>query len=154
MQSEPINSCTYNRTQNDFSKQYWKRCYDCWPTKTNNPDEPQQGACIECIAVCHEGHTVDSKVRFGNFYCDCGSEHKGCKLSNFSGPNIQPIFIDPIIPTPLPGGGNRFPYPHPIPQPIPHLIPHPNPSNPQRPPIQMMSTPPQTNTNFEPPAEF
>ncbi len=69
-----MDSCTFNKTGKKYHHQYWKRCIDCFP----NPDE---GACLNCISVCHNGHNIESKLRQGNFYCDCGS--KGpvtCKL--------------------------------------------------------------------------
>jgi len=72
--NEKINFCTFDKTGNSFKQQYWKRCYDCWPNEEN-------GACLHCISVCHSGHTVDYKVRLGNFFCDCGDEAKNCKLT-------------------------------------------------------------------------
>ena len=164
---QPINCCTYKRTQNGFAKQYWKRCYDCWPTRAG--DEPEQGACIECIAVCHEGHTVDQKVRLGNFYCDCGSENKGCKLSQSGGPNIQPIFMNPVEPIPLPGQDRRTFFPHPNPCDPDTFLPPRRPNDPFpvqpmniHPPIQMSPSHPSlvmggrsTNDDFQdPPGSF
>lgn len=136
LNSSPVNCCSYTKTSNNFAKQYWKRCYDCWPS-SNDQSQGERGACIECIAVCHEGHTVDSKVRFGNFYCDCGLDNQynqGCQLNGGHStikpahpPTnpivIQPIDLDEIEPI---GLGGRFPYPHPQ-LPI-HQHPQPNPS--------------------------
>ena len=136
-QTTPINCCTYNTTSNEFNQQYWKRCYTCWPTTPNSkPDEGEKGACIQCISVCHEGHTVDAQVRFGNFFCDCGWENKICKLSSGT-----PTLPGVIRPTPIDRDERRniFPYPHPIPSPTPFFPPQqPN----ERFPFQPMNIPP------------
>ena len=71
--AKDLNFCTFDSTGETFHQQYWKRCYDCWPNE-------EKGACLHCIAVCHDGHTVDSRVKTGNFFCDCGHEKKKCAL--------------------------------------------------------------------------
>lgn len=139
-----INCCTYLRTGNGFAKQYWKRCYDCWPNP-KSLDEAERGACLECIAVCHEGHTVDSKVRYGNFFCDCGLENKACKLSVGQAPmeTLTP-YRPPTVPSAPPSNDderrNIFPFPHPIPHPTPFFPPQ-QPSDPRF-PVQPMAPPP------------
>lgn len=66
MSYAPLNSCTFLQTGERHYQQNWKRCYDCFPNEG-------QGACLNCIAICHAGHNVDAHARFGSFYCDCGS---------------------------------------------------------------------------------
>lgn len=89
MSSKDLNFCTFEQTGETFHQQYWKRCYDCWPNE-------EKGACLHCIAVCHDGHTVDVKVKTGNFYCDCGHEKK-CKLLS---KNRHPIPSTHSVPPP------------------------------------------------------
>lgn len=96
-----INFCTFEKTGNSFKQQYWKRCYDCWPNE-------EKGACIDCISVCHSGHTVDYKIRLGNFFCDCGHEKINCKLSTKKSQSLVPpsgIHPIPLIDTRQPEGG-------------------------------------------------
>ena len=90
--AKDLNFCTYDSTGETFHQQYWKRCYDCWPNE-------EKGACLHCIAVCHDGHTVDVRVKTGNFYCDCGHEKIKCKL--VSGKSVHK-HLHPIPPSSCP----------------------------------------------------
>ena len=95
-----LNACTYMTTGPAFHKQYWKRCYDCWP---GNEPHHIKGACLNCIAVCHEGHTVDVKPRYGGFYCDCGGiDTHICKLNLNFQPTNSEAGLPQRIPHPLP----------------------------------------------------
>lgn len=108
-----LNKCTYDTTKDTFQPQYWKRCYKCWP-------QEDKGACLECIAICHDGHTVDVNVRYGNFYCDCGSDHTNCKLKNRMSVSFPPVVdSDTFFPR---SGGSAIPRP-PAPSPYPHPLP-------------------------------
>lgn len=125
-----INKCTFETTKDSFQPQYWKRCYTCWP-------QEDKGACLECISVCHNGHTVDVNVRHGNFYCDCGSDHTNCKLKT-GGSIFRPIPTPgPLFPRGGGHGGGIFRPPSPSPEarpffplqpqhprPEPHAPPH------------------------------
>lgn len=74
-QKPATGGCTFDETGQHFTHQYWKRCLDCFPDETT-------GACLSCIAVCHAGHNIDTELRTGNFYCDCGSKgNPTCKLT-------------------------------------------------------------------------
>lgn len=87
-----MNSCTFIKTRDRYYNQYWKRCLDCFP-------DVNTGACLNCIAVCHDGHNIDNTLRLSNFYCDCGK--KGlptCKLSSYM---EEPTKIVHPVPRPL-----------------------------------------------------
>ncbi len=129
-----LNECTYATTKDTFRPQYWKRCYDCWP---NNEDS--KGACLNCITVCHDGHTVDVKPRYGNFFCDCGHENVSMSVSLKSQSQCKLMncnrFPFPIKhPTPTYPPRPRFDTPDfqfPVqPQIQPQIQPHPNPNYP------------------------
>ena len=85
MNMNNINKCTYDGT-NGFKRQYWKRCLDCFP-------RDNEGACLNCIGVCHDGHRIDNTLRVGDFYCDCGPSLK-CKIRS------NPIVFKPIVQPP------------------------------------------------------
>lgn len=109
--TKDLNFCTFEKTSDSFQQQYWKRCYDCWPNE-------EKGACLHCISICHDGHTVDSKVRIGNFFCDCGHEKKGCKLMNnfpihpvHRIPHPCPKFHQPPMLHPPSMYSSKLPYP-------------------------------------------
>lgn len=71
-----LNKCTYDLTGENFRPQYWKRCIDCFPSET-------EGACLNCIVICHSGHRIEERVRSGNFYCNCGKRgNSKCQLVN------------------------------------------------------------------------
>ena len=92
-----LSSCTFSQTGKSLHRQYWKRCLDCFPST-------EEGACLNCIAVCHQGHNVEHEVRSGDFYCDCGS--KGAPTCKLLCEMQIPEF--PVKPNP---------HPHPIPFP-------------------------------------
>ena len=98
-----LSCCTFAHTGKSYQHQYWKRCLDCFPTT-------EEGACLNCIAVCHQGHNVEYQVRTGNFYCDCGM--KGAPTCKIMTQSKVPDF--PVRP-------------HPEPYPEPDCWPHPNP---------------------------
>ena len=98
-----LNKCTYQKTGENFFPQYWKHCYDCFVSMS-------EGACLNCIQICHQGHTV-GPLKYGKFYCDCGSKQKcvprinGVNLENKENVfppkvpfDLKPISIQPIAP--------------------------------------------------------
>ena len=61
-----LNECTFNKTGYNYSDQFWKRCYDCFPSDA-------EGACLNCISICHDGHRI-GPLQKGRFFCDCGDQ--------------------------------------------------------------------------------
>lgn len=62
--------CSFPQAPNIHVKQYWRRCFNCHAS--------EQGACLSCCVVCHDGHTM-GPLQYGEFFCDCPSSQK-CKL--------------------------------------------------------------------------
>lgn len=60
-----LNSCTFDRTGKNYTEQYWRQCLDCFSDNT-------EGACLNCIQICHNGHRL-GPLRHGGFFCDCGA---------------------------------------------------------------------------------
>ena len=73
-----INQCTFAVTGKNYQEQYWRTCYDCF----HNASE---GVCLNCAALCHDGHHL-GPLRSGIFFCDCGDQRK-CKIGQFSKSN-------------------------------------------------------------------
>lgn len=74
-QAPALNQCTFSKTGAAHQPQYYKHCYDCFTNES-------EGACLNCAAVCHDGHRL-SEVRFAqSFFCDCGQ--RGCRLASAS----------------------------------------------------------------------
>lgn len=91
--SNSLNKCTYTKTDKRYAVQYWKTCYDCF-----NSDS--EGACLNCIAICHNNHKIGPLER-GNFFCDCGesglcnllqSSKKHSKMVTVIKPNMSGQF--------------------------------------------------------------
>lgn len=55
-----LNECTFHKTGQNYTEQFWKRCYDCFPN-TN------EGACLNCINICHDGHNIGT-LQKGHFF--------------------------------------------------------------------------------------
>lgn len=72
-----LNKCTYSLTRNRFHRQYWKRCIDCFPSA-------KEGACLNCISVCHAGHRIEDVLHVSDFFCDCGARGKNGNSSAHS----------------------------------------------------------------------
>lgn len=100
-----LNDCTYKTTGRNYQNQYWRTCYDCFQNQN-------EGACLNCIQICHNSHRI-GPLRKGDFFCDCGAgeANKKCKLVHQAQIHPQP-FPQPIIPQP------SQPYPVPM-QPFP-----------------------------------
>lgn len=93
-----LNRCTYDITKNHYQHQYYRRCLDCFHGEG-------EGACLNCISVCHSGHRVENFVRLGRFYCDCGAETSTktrCKLINFTNHPIPKYGDFPAPPSHVP----------------------------------------------------
>lgn len=82
-----INKCTYSLTGNTPQPQYYKYCFDCFHADN-------EGACLSCIEICHNGHRVSELRHSNKFYCDCGA--KGCALIQLT-PRLP--WSDDITPT-------------------------------------------------------
>lgn len=59
-----MSNCTYLQTGQNFRKQKWATCYDCFK-------DHREGSCIHCLYTCHKGHNI-GPIRESNFFCDCG----------------------------------------------------------------------------------
>lgn len=86
--NQSLNRCTFVETGGNHRDQYYKRCFDC--------HAQGEGACLNCISVCHDGHNVELHPRFGSFFCDCSL---GCKLK---GPTTG-IRMPSVVLPPTPG---------------------------------------------------
>lgn len=69
-----LNCCTFLKTGQTKTVQFYKTCYTCF-------SRPNLGACLNCIAVCHDGHDV-GPLQVGEIFCTCGN-HNLCKFENF-----------------------------------------------------------------------
>ena len=55
-----INRCTYEKTKNIYTPQYWRRCLDCFNT-------PTEGVCLTCAQICHNNHNL-GPIQYGSFF--------------------------------------------------------------------------------------
>lgn len=83
-----LNKCTYATTGTSHQYQHWRHCYTCFPN-------PSEGACLNCVSLCHEGHAL-GPIMHGLFFCDCGEKHM-CKQGQFKNP---PSVMPPTLNTP------------------------------------------------------
>jgi serpin B len=114
--ADPIlNSCTYCITGNRHIQQYWRNCLTCFPNNAEN------GACLNCISICHDGHQI-GPLRLSQFYCDCGEQRK-CRFGVFA----QKVAVnEPTFPFPFPnqvGPNHSVPHPFPFPNTAPSVNP-------------------------------
>ena len=63
--TKKLNQCTYDNTGKKYVQQYWRHCATCFSNQ-------EEGACLNCVSICHEGHIL-GHVRQGMFFCDCGA---------------------------------------------------------------------------------
>ena len=87
---QSLNCCSFVKTGEKYAPQYWKHCIDCFSSY-------DEGACLTCISTCHQGHTL-GPLKYGNFFCDCGSEKTKCVMRKFPMPIFEPRVIQPIQP--------------------------------------------------------
>jgi serine protease inhibitor len=66
--------CTFKETGSKYYPQHWAPCFDCFLGSN-------EGACMYCIANCHQGHNV-GPIRYGPFFCDCGYQKKCTEKSS------------------------------------------------------------------------
>ncbi len=60
-----LNCCTFSG-DNSNKLQYYKHC------KTCNGDDADKHVCLNCLAICHDGHEM-GPLTLGSVHCDCGA---------------------------------------------------------------------------------
>jgi hypothetical protein len=79
-----LNCCSFVKTGEKYTPQYWKHCIDCFSSY-------DEGACLTCVNICHQGHTL-GPLKFGNFYCDCSGTNNCVMTNKFTMPTFEHLY--------------------------------------------------------------
>ncbi len=79
-----LNQCTYSFTTNTPLVQYYRVCITCTRNNGNNTNTVVDGSveeqevtiCINCSAICHDGHKLSTVLR-QKMFCHCSLKNGG-----------------------------------------------------------------------------